>query len=558
MLKCLKSSVWGIVLAAFFAASLAAQSYVYTNNDTFTGPNSVSGYSVDSSGSLSQISGSPFSTGGTGTSSTALPLYGATRVVVVNDFLYASNAGSNTVSAFTIDLSSNGALVPIGSPVATDGSDDSSKSGISLAATPDGKYLYAATTDGTITVFSINDATNPPAGGLTKVGSVSADGPIYSMKVTPNGDFLVLPVYAPASGVTNSYGLDVYDIRNDKTLQTAPKTLFRVSPEPVTSVDINCASSLVYAGRSNVPDIDVFTLDPSGTLSELANSPFSTSSGSYQVVALSLDDKTLFSSNPGTRTVTAFPVLFGVTGTPDGSLDVPNATSSLAAGTSGLTVFTGPSGLAVSKDSSLNFLFAADTSVTGGVGAISTFGLDGSTPLTFDSLTYPIPNPYPTGQISKLQSVAAYPAKACSSTPPPSAGLSVTTLQISSGPPPAFELDATLTLDSSAAADPLTQPVTIQIGDFTLALPAGSFKTFQEGRNAETYLFQGVINSTTLKIQITPLGGNQYQIHALDKQVDLTGLDASTTVTVGIGDHSASAGVTATFPSFLRGNWRDQ
>jgi hypothetical protein len=136
-------------------------------------------------------------------------------------------------------------------------------------------------------------------------------------------------------------------------------------------------------------------------------------------------------------------------------------------------------------------------------------------------------------------------------------------LQISGGPPPAFDLDATLALDSSLVVDPLTQPVTIKVGDFMLTLPTGSFKTFRHGRNAGTYLFQGVVESTTLKVQITPLppnqaGQNQFEIHAFDKQVDLPGLDNPVTVMVGIGDNSASADVTASFPSSLRGNWRDQ
>ena len=103
--------------------------------------------------------------------------------------------------------------------------------------------------------------------------------------------------------------------------------------------------------------------------------------------------------------------------------------------------------------------------------------------------------------------------------------------------------------------DPLTQPLTIQLGDFSLTLPAGSFKTFQMGSNAWTYLFPGVINRITLKVQILPLGGNQFQILAYGKQVDLSGLAGSVTATVGIGDHSASTSVT-TVSGELRGNWR--
>jgi len=96
--------------------------------------------------------------------------------------------------------------------------------------------------------------------------------------------------------------------------------------------------------------------------------------------------------------------------------------------------------------------------------------------------------------------------------------------------------------------------VTIQVGSFSITLPAGSFKAFRNGTNSGIYLYQGVVNSTTLKVQITPLGQNQFQISAYDKQIDLTGLFNPVTVTVGIGGNSASALVTANMSSPLGGN----
>lgn len=54
-------------------------------------------------------------------------------------------------------------------------------------------------------------------------------------------------------------------------------------------------------------------------------------------------------------------------------------------------------------------------------------------------------------------------------------------------------------------------------------MPAGSFKTFQNGTNAKIYLFQGVSNSATVKTQIVPLGQNQFEISTYAKQVDVIG-----------------------------------
>jgi len=136
-----------------------------------------------------------------------------------------------------------------------------------------------------------------------------------------------------------------------------------------------------------------------------------------------------------------------------------------------------------------------------------------------------------------LHSIAAFPAKACSSS------RLAASLQILAGPPVGFDLEATLSLDSSAVVNPLTQVVGIQIGTFSASLPAGSFKFVQNGKNTGAYVFQGSLNGTNLKVQITPLGQNQFQVSAIGKQVDLSGLTSPVTVTVGIGGNSASTSV---------------
>ena len=556
MLKFMRWTVWKLVLLVLLPAGVAAQNFVYTNNYLAAG-NSISAFSVDdvslcAPGTTTlpcQISGSPFLTGGRGTASAA---YSPNRIVVVNDFLFASNSGSNTVSAFTIDPST-GFLTPVaGSPFATNGI-DASPSGISLAATPHGTYLYAGSTGfdlnfnlGTITVFSINQTT----GALTMVpisrdftNPFPAGGPMSSMKVTPDGKFL-------AVALSQSNEVAMFSIQSGGTLMTVSGSPFGANVGDIgthiAGIDINCASDQLFAGR-NGPEIDVFDIATTGTLSE-PDGPFSTldpvtgtGPSSNQVVVLSHPDDSMLFSSDQINSVTAF-------GVPGGSLTVPGTT--VSAGADAIS----PGGLTVSQNGA--FLYAADTAIFElGFGGISTFDLVTSPPISS------IPPIASTELISQLHSLAAYPANACPPPPPPSTSLTAT-LQISDGPPPAFNLDATLALDSSLVVDPLTQPVTIQIGDFTLTLPAGSFKAFRDGRNAGTYLFQGVLERTTLKVQITPLGPNesgqnQFQIHAFDKHIDLAGLDVPIKVTVGIGGNSASADVTASFDNSLRGNWRD-
>lgn len=557
MLKQVKWCAWSIILLGLVTANLKAQNFVYTNNDQgnpsdATVQNSVSAFleTVDpmtSVVSLSEIAGSPFSAAPAGQMNargTRSSFYAPNRIIVVkgspNDFLYASNAGGSgtetfaTVSGFTINASSGAlGLIP-GSPFATQGV-DGSPSGVSLAATPGGTYLYAGTTDGNITIFSINSST----GELSLVGSAPAGGSMSSMKVTPDGMYLAVALYYANEVALFSIDHMTGDLTSIGTISFSPSL---GSSGHITGIEVNCDSNLIFAGSAGTSSggyIDAinFSVDSTGALTDtvVANT---TSHASNQGVALvHPNDTALFSSNPGstaaTNTVTPFSVVSGGTLTEG---------SPASAGSGALN----SGGLALSQDGTI--LYAGDLNA-----AVSTFLVDSSTtPVSL--AVQPVTS---TGLLSGLHSVAAYPANACPPPPAPSSSLTAS-LQVSDGPPPAFDLDAVLTLDNNLVVDPLTQLVTIQIGDFTLTLPPSSFKTFQEGRNAETYLFQGVVESTTLKVQITPLGDNHFQIHALDKQVDLPGLDSPVTVTVGIGGHSASTGVTASFGSSLRGNWRDQ
>lgn len=504
MLKSTKSFIWIFALLVVCSTSLNAQNFVYTDNDVATAnANSVSAYSADTNGALSPIPGSPFATNGTGNGG---GLNSANRIIVAGNFLYASNAASNNVSAFTVDTGTGVLTAVSGSPFPTNAFDDPSNSGISLAATPGGNFLYAGSTGfgGQISIFSINSAT----GALTMLGSpIFAGGAVSGLKVSPDGKFL-------AVALSQLSQIAVFAVQSDGSLLAVANSPFTLTAGSATGVDINCPSNLLYAGGPS-GNIYAFNIASDGQLTAVTGSPFNTGLSSNQVVTLSIDDKTLFSSNQGGNTVTAFAV------DSSGGLTL-SGTSVNAAGTAGTSTL--PGGLSVSKDGTL--LYAADT-----FSAISSFLLGGSSPLTFASLT---------STVSPLHSLAAFPAKACSA--PASSSLAAS-LQILAGPPVGFDLEGTLSLDPSIVVNPLTQVVSIQIGTFSISLPAGSFKFAQNGKNSGNYVFQGTLNNANLKVLITPLGQNQFQVSALGKQVNLSGLSSPVTVTVGIGGGSASASV---------------
>src|SRR5882724_11512300 len=131
-----------LLLVMAFLSPLSAQAqgnYVYVNNQAAA--NTISAYSVSAMGALTQLSGSPFSTGGVGAN---VVCYGLNRITLspINNLLFEANTGDRTITSFQINPAS-GILTRVGSPVATVLTLDNCQ-GISLAATPDGNFLFAS------------------------------------------------------------------------------------------------------------------------------------------------------------------------------------------------------------------------------------------------------------------------------------------------------------------------------------------------------------------------------------------------------------------------------
>jgi hypothetical protein len=115
-------------------------------------------------------------------------------------------------------------------------------------------------------------------------------------------------------------------------------------------------------------------------------------------------------------------------------------------------------------------------------------------------------------------------------------------LEITAGPPQGFDLNESFTLGANSnGINPVTENVTLQIGTFSVTIPAGSFQLNPNGR----FAFQGVINGVSMQVQIVPLGNNMFTFKAEGTGVDLTGLFNPVTVVLTIGDDSGSTSVTA-------------
>jgi len=364
----------------------AVDQFVYTNND-IQGTNKVLGFRVGADGSLSEIAGSPFPTAGSGDD--GLSFFASNRIVVSasGKFLYASNSGSNDVSAFSIDPSS-GNLTPVpGSPFPLDSSGPSS-GGISLAVTPDGRFLMAGNPLAErITSFSIG-----ADGALTAMrGSpFFAGGQPAGMKASPNGKFLAVALLG---------GVAMFGIAPDGSLAAVPGSPFgQGGVGAAAGVDMNCRGNVLFAGEANasrITIVDVFSIAPDGVLVPITGSPFVAEAGANSnVPLLSPDERLLFVSNQeaitlpsSTSTVTAFNVAA------DGTLTLIPGSPFPAGGF--------PSGMATNPAGTL--LFTANDQAVG----VLSIGINGT-------LT-PVPgSPFSAAQpFSSVKSLAAFPSKTC-------------------------------------------------------------------------------------------------------------------------------------------------
>src|SRR6266550_23843 len=198
--KCVPAALLVLFGFALLAASVHAQStFVYTNNNET--PNTVTAFSVGPGGTLTMV-GSPFPTGGNGSG-----LFSASNTATVTirkKILYVANTGSNTISGFSINTTT-GALTPVpDSPFATKG--DGSFFGISLAVTPNGKFVYAGNAGSRdISAFSVGS--NGALTAITGSPFFIGDSPFSnSGAIDPNGM------------ATNAEGTLLYVANGDNTV----------------------------------------------------------------------------------------------------------------------------------------------------------------------------------------------------------------------------------------------------------------------------------------------------------------------------------------------------
>jgi YVTN family beta-propeller protein len=424
-------------------------------------------------------------------------------------FAYVANDGDGTVSVIDTATNMLVATVPVGVNPEW------------VAVTPDGKRAYVTNINPN-TVSVIDTATN------TVAATVSVEVFPNGVAVTPDGTH----VYVANNG---SDAVSVIDTATKTVVATvavgiAPVgvAVTRMGNTPMSRITSTPGTVSVIATASNtvVATVPVGSLPrgvavtPDGTRAYVANS----FSNTVSVIATA--SNTVVATVPVGR----FP-FGGVAVTPDGThVYVTNHDSdsvSVIDTVSNTVVATVPVG---------SFPFGV---------AVTPNGKHAYVPNGFDNNVSVIATA--TNTVVATVAVGSLPQGVGIVPPPPGIPFlafgAVLNIAFAAAPnTDAFTLGTGFTLSSTAPViNPLTQPITLQIGTFAVTIPPGSFNETGKG----IFSFEGVINGVTMKAVIKSTGTLRYNFQAGAQHASLTGTQNAVYVTLAIGGDSGATSVTA-------------
>ena len=247
--------------------------YTCDENGVFPSINGdVSGFVINQDGTLTELSGSPFPSGG----ETFDGQVGQAHIVIVGDHLYSSNSAGASIAAFSIDPAT-GNLTPIsGTPfrigVITNGS------GLSLAATPNGRYLFAGSPFAHVILTFAIEADGSLTGPIQTLHTTLID---TQMVVSPNGKFLAV----------GGAQLAVFKIKQSGSLKLVDQQSLLSTLDIVDSINFNCNGDMIFASGEASPlppqtAVQSFKIKSTGKLKPVSS--FSTVTGFGQWLGCTL------------------------------------------------------------------------------------------------------------------------------------------------------------------------------------------------------------------------------------------------------------------------------
>jgi 6-phosphogluconolactonase (cycloisomerase 2 family) len=332
--------------------------------------NEVIAYRRATDGTLQETS--RFATGGRGSGGNNDPLESQGSLTLSQDhsLLFAVNAGSGSISVFSV----HGARLSLLDKVISGGSEPN-------AVAQHGNLVYVSNVGGSSSVvgFTLDHGKLKQIPNSTRFLSTNNSG-AGGLAFSPDGRFLVV-----IERLTND--IDVFSVQGDSTLSpivvnpSAGPGAFSVSFAP------NGAALVSETGPSGVPNgsaISSYEIAPNGTLSPISTSvPTLGAANCWNVVAP--DGAFVYTSNAGSSTISGFAIantgaLTALSGTivgtnPEGSTNLDIAVSSDGKFIYTLNSVAGAIGVfAVQKDGSLlNVGFASGVSPLSGFNGIAAF-----------------------------------------------------------------------------------------------------------------------------------------------------------------------------------------
>ncbi|MGB7354336.1 MAG: beta-propeller fold lactonase family protein [Acidobacteriaceae bacterium] len=227
-----------------------------------TDPLSVAGFSVATSGTLTAISGSPWS----------VELEPTALAITPNDsYLYVGSAAGG-IYVYTIGTDGAITIANNGSPVAT---------GVApavLRVDPTGNFLLGADAlVGNVYVFQIGSG-----GALTAISSslitLNASLPANDLEITPGGGLVFVScgtagIYTMTFNTSTGALAQVQGVLNPKQ-----------SSDAIYGMAVTPSGSFLLAAETGISSVRVFSIGSSGSLSEVTGSPVKTGTGPFGVL----------------------------------------------------------------------------------------------------------------------------------------------------------------------------------------------------------------------------------------------------------------------------------
>jgi len=240
--------------------------FLYASDDGGgEGGGTISGWTINSDGSLTAISGSPFNANVDSPECLIIDRTGT--------YLYATNIAGNTISAYTINPTT-GALTALSTPTFATGG-----TGPQLATLdPSGTHLYLAdSTSNQIEGFTIGSG-----GTLTSLGTPTTPTPAPTTLINVVVDPSDTHIYALDAGVTNGqvYG---FNLNSTGTIGSAISGMpIPAGNSPVAGIVIDPTGVLMavennFPNASNQYTISLYTIGTGGKLT--SDTPVQTESG---------------------------------------------------------------------------------------------------------------------------------------------------------------------------------------------------------------------------------------------------------------------------------------